>query len=179
MQYELGDAVLFDGGPAKVIERSTEDRTYLIEFTGATGKRRKTVTEVNLQDAPDSWDILNHDDLVEENAALKARVAQLEGYFAAPDIGFGRYQGVKVAVLLKGPRTELTTLKVQYIEGPDQGKNLRVPYEEIDWIDPIIVTSVKHLQTLTDRIQALERIEEDYEQLKWKFEHMDDDTDYS
>lgn len=86
---------------------------------------------------------------------LTDRVRELESYFELPDIAMGIYQGMKVAVLVKGPRTSLE-LKAQYIEGLEKGKNIHVLYEEIDWIDPMIVTSVKHLQTLTDRIKELE-----------------------
>lgn len=71
MQYDLGDIVLFDGGPALIIGRDTEERTYLIEFTGATGKRNKTVTDRDLDDAPTEWHVSNHLDLVHEVMALR------------------------------------------------------------------------------------------------------------
>lgn len=78
MQYEPGDIVLFDGGPALVIGRDTEDRTYLIEFTGLTGKRKKTVTDRDLDDAPAEWDTSNHLDLAHEVMALRKEVKDRE-----------------------------------------------------------------------------------------------------
>lgn len=81
MQYELGDIVLFDGGPALIIGRDTEDRTYLIEFTGLTGKRKKTVTGRDLDDAPTEWHISNHLDLAHEVMAMRKEV---KGYGLAP-----------------------------------------------------------------------------------------------
>lgn len=77
MQYEVGDMVLFDGGPALIIGRDTEDRTYLVEFTGATGKRKKTVTDRDLDDAPDEWRISNHLDLAHKVMALRIQVKDM------------------------------------------------------------------------------------------------------
>jgi hypothetical protein len=78
MQYESGDIVLFDGGPALIIGRDTEERTYLVEFTGLTGKRTKTVTDRDIEDAPREWHISNHLDLVHEVMALRKEVKELQ-----------------------------------------------------------------------------------------------------
>lgn len=78
MDYEVGDWVVFDGGPAKIIGRSTEERTYLVEFTGLTGKRSKTVTSRDLQDIPSTEEGLSHDDLEIENARLRMEIERLK-----------------------------------------------------------------------------------------------------
>jgi len=72
MDYEIGEKVWFDGGPAKVIDRDIDERTYQIEFTGLTGRRTKVVTSRDLSAMP------TIEELAKENAALREQVKALQ-----------------------------------------------------------------------------------------------------